>query len=309
VRLVIDTDAGVDDAQAIMMALTHPGVNVEAITTVAGNTAVAQVTANVFTILDLMKKEVPVFQGADCPLLPEHWYPEHSIHGEDGLGNLPNRPPTKRQPQNESAAVALVRLANRAPGQLTLVALGPLTNIALACRLDCTLASKIKRFVFMGGATTAFGNARLVTSEFNIFTDPEAAHIVLTSFPDSTMLSWETTVQHPLSWEQYDQLITIKSAAARFFKQTNALMVEFLKSIPLARGFLLPDPLAMAAALNPGVIVQSEKYYVAVELHGQLSRGQTVVDFLSLLGKAPNVQVISRVDMDRVFEMYQRMLA
>jgi purine nucleosidase len=161
----------------------------------------------------------------------------------------------------------------------------------------------------MGGATTAFGNARCVTSEYNIYNDPEAAHIVLTAFPESVMLSWETTVQHPFSWEQYDQLARIPTAAARFFAQTNALMFDFLRSVSLARGFLLPDPLAMAAALDPGVILQSDKYYVSVELHGQLTRGQTVVDFLGQLGKEPNVQVIARVDMDCVFEMYQRMLA
>lgn len=307
-RLLIDTDAGVDDAQAIMMALTHPGVTVEAITTVAGNALVDQVILNVFTILDIMQKDVPVYQGAARPLLPEYWYTECSIHGDDGLGNLSNRPPTSRQLESEPAAMALIRLANQNPGELTLVALGPLTNIALACRLDATFPSKIKQFVFMGGATTAFGNARCVTSEYNVYSDPEAAHIVLTAFPESIMLSWETTVQHPLSWEQYNKLAAMPSAAARFFAQTNALMVDFLQSAPLARGFLLPDPLAMAAALDQSVILQSEKYYVAVELNGQLTRGQTVVDFLGLLGKTPNVQVISRVDMGCVFDMYRRML-
>jgi len=308
-RLIIDTDAGVDDAQAIIMALTYPGVTVEAITTVTGNVHVTQVTPNVLTILDLIGCDVPVYQGADQPLLPGFWEPENRVHGNDGLGNLPNRVPSRRSVEPESAAVALVRLANEAPGEFTLIALGPMTNVALACRLDPAFPQKIKRFVFMGGTISAFGNTKHVTAEFNVHCDPEAAYMVLHAFPASTMLSWETTVQHPFPWEQYEELAAINTPVGRFFRDTTAPSVKFLKGFRQLRGFLLPDPLAMALTLNPGVIEASDKHFVTVELQGLQTRGQTVVDYLGLLGQPPNVHVVTQVKVDQIYQMYLDMLS
>ena len=206
-RLIIDTDAGVDDAQALMLALRHPGVQVEAITTVCGNVGVDQVIANVFTTLDVMNADVPVYRGASEPLVSD-WSAE-AWHGDDGLGNLRSRPPSKRQVEPEQAALALIRLANAHPGELTLVALAPMTNLALAIRLDPTFPSKIKEFIFMGGAHSAIGNTQNVTAEWNIYCDPEAAYITLKAFPQARMISWEATLEHPFTWEQYDELAAI----------------------------------------------------------------------------------------------------
>src|SRR5690606_10273728 len=122
--------------------------------------------------------------------------------------------------QDEPAAMALIRLASEAPGQYTLVALGPLTNIALACRLDPLFPDKIHKLVFMGGTISALGNTKNVTAEFNVYSDPEAAEIVLGAFAQSTMLSWETTLKHPFSWEQYDALAATDTPAGRFFRDT-----------------------------------------------------------------------------------------
>jgi purine nucleosidase len=310
VRIVIDTDAGVDDAQAIMMALTYPGVTVEAITTLTGNVHVDWVVKNISAILDVMRADTPIYRGADQPLLPGRWQPETNIHGEDGLGNYTNRPQNDhRQPKSAPAAITLVRLANELPGELTLVALGPLTNIALACKLDPDFPQKIGQFVFMGGTISAIGNTRNLSAEFNVYCDPEAALIVLDAFPESMMVSWETTLKHTFTWDDYDSLATTPTPAGRFFRDTTRTGTTFIRELPAGLGYLLPDPLAMAVALDPDLILNREPRYVSVELDGSLTRGQTVVDHLGLSGRVPNVDIITEIDVPGVLRLYRRMLA
>lgn len=306
-RMIIDTDAGVDDAQAIMMALASPGVAVEAITTVTGNIHVDKVVPNVLTVLDIMKKDAPVYRGADRPLIA-NWSPEEQVHGQDGLGNWKDRPPTQRRAESEHAVNALLRLANQAPGQYTLVALGPLTNIALAAQLDPSFPAKIKQFVFMGGTIQAMGNTANLTSEFNIYCDPEAAYMALRAFPMSTMLSWETTMAHPMTWPQFEALTGLDTDAARFMKATSSVTVELIKSYQYD-GYLLPDPLAMAIALDPALITAAEHLYVTMELQGALTRGQTVVDYMGTSQREPNVNIVTGVDIDGVYDMFHRALS
>jgi purine nucleosidase len=310
VRIVIDTDAGVDDALAIMMALTHPGVTVEAITTVTGNVHINWVVRNVFAVLDVVGAEVPLYRGADHPLLPGDWQPETSIHGEDGLGNYKNRSQNNtRQPQSAPAATALTRLVHEMPGELTLVALGPLTNIALACKLDPSFPQKIRQVVFMGGTISAVGNTRNVSAEFNFYCDPEAALIVLDAFPQSTMVSWETTMKHTFPWKDYDTLAAAPSAAGRFFHDTTLLGAHFIHQFRPELGYLLPDPLTMAIALEPDLILNREQRHVSVELHGTQTRGQTVIDHLGLTGRAPNVDIVTEIDVNGVYRLFEQMLA
>ncbi|MCB9456880.1 MAG: nucleoside hydrolase [Anaerolineaceae bacterium] len=306
IRMIIDTDAGVDDAQAIMMALTHPGVRVEAITTLTGNVHVDKVIPNVLTTLGVMRQHIPVYRGADRPLLSD-WSAEEHFHGSDGLGNLKNRPPVNGQPEAAHAALALIEMANAFPGELTLVALGPLTNIALATRLDPTFPGKIKDLIWMGGTIRAQGNTMNVTAEWNIFCDPEAAQITLSAFPHSTMLSWETTMDHPLSWAQFDALSQINTPAGRFFRDISLETVTYLKSLGIP-GYLLPDPLAMAIAVEPDIALEAGMFAVSVELNGALTRGQTVIDYRGMRGQPANVRVVTALDMDWVYRLFQQML-
>ncbi|MBN2305916.1 MAG: nucleoside hydrolase [Anaerolineae bacterium] len=307
-RLIIDTDAGVDDAQAILMALAYPGVTVEAITTLTGNVHVDKVIPNVFTILDITGRDVPVYRGTAHPLLPGFWKPEERVHGTDGLGDLRNRPVTSRRVEGEPAATALVRLANELPGDYTLVALGPLTNIALACRLDPEFPYKIGRFVLMGGTVSAVGNTPSVTAEFNFWCDPEAALITLDAFPQSTLITWEATVQHPFSWAQYDRLAAVDTRTGRFFRDTTYTTVVFLRETLGHDGYLLPDPLAMAVALNPAVVQASDHRYTTVETQGRMTRGQGVVDHYGALDREPNGQIITGIDTPAVYAMFEAML-
>ena len=180
-RLIIDTDPGIDDAQAIMMACVHPNVTVEALTIVAGNVGLDRTVANACTILDIMGSGARVYPGAAQGFVFQGEDASY-VHGDDGLGGA-NYPPSSRPIEAEHASLALIRMANEAPGEYTLVALGPLTNLAIALKIDPDLGSKFKRLVIMGGAVHSRGNTPNLTAEFNIFADPEAAHVVFKQWP------------------------------------------------------------------------------------------------------------------------------
>ncbi len=305
-RLIIDTDAGVDDAQAIMMALAAPHVTVEAITTLSGNVHVNKVVPNVLTILDLMGASVPVYRGAETALVMPMPPEEAHVHGGDGMGDWPERPPVRGDIEPEHAALALVRLINEAPGELTLIALGPLTNLALALNIDPALPSKVQRFVFMGGTVSARGNTTMVTAEWNIHCDPEAAALVLASFPESTMLSWEATVWNPLPWPVYEELCAAPTEAGRLFEGITAKTRHFAEHLkPRLPGYLIPDPLAMALVLRPELALEQSHHYTVVELNGQYTRGQTVIDYMGRLGQPANIHHVTKVDMDGVADLYR----
>ena len=302
-RLVIDTDPGVDDAHALMLALTHPGARVEAITTVAGNVGLERTTANACTILDALDvppERTPIYAGCDRALVSADSRAEH-VHGDDGLGNS-RFPPSARRVEAEHAVLALMRLANQSPGEITLAAIGPLTNVALATRLDPALPQKFKRLVVMGGAIRGTGNMPNPTTEFNIFTDPEAAAIVFENWPGLWLLSWETTMDYMLPMEQVRELINAGTPKAEFFRRITTHTLEFIRARGRA-GLNAPDPLAVAAAIEPEIVTKAERRAVAVELHGTHTRGQTSVDWFGLTRRAPNVNLILHIDYERFWKM------
>ncbi|MDX2159819.1 MAG: nucleoside hydrolase [bacterium] len=309
-QIVIDTDAGVDDAVALMLALAHPTAHLHAITTVTGNIGVDQVIRNVMDTLAVMKRDdVPVFRGAALPLVAPWQHETVNVHGVDGFGDWAARPNSRRQPEPEHAVLTLLRLADRFPGELTLIALGPLTNIALAVRLDPAFPSKIRQLIWMGGAIYGYGNTDPFTAEFNIHIDPEAAYIVLNAFPESTMIAWEIAMKHEWLWADFDLLAALKAApAAKAFRGITAHWRKIGGQIPTVRGFVMPDPLAMAAALYPEIVRESAFHHVAVELNGTHTRGSTPVDFPRLSGKAPNVHIVMEVDQAAFYDLYRTLL-
>ena len=302
-RLIIDTDPGVDDAHAILLALAHPDAKVEAITTVNGNVGVDLTTANALKILDVAGKDVPVYRGCDRPLIGRSQAADY-VHGTDGLGDCGIKA-SKKKVQAEHAVNALVRLANENPGELTLVAIGPLTNIASALKLDPELPGKFKRLVIMGGAIESKGNAGCITAEFNIHTDPEAAHIVFSSWPMLTLLSWETTLAHVFTMDVLKRFFSLGTPRAKFFHDTNQKIMKFIKEHLGQEMLFAPDGLAMAAAVEPGIVLKSEKKHIEIELNGTLTRGQTVVDWFGFTRKPPNTEIILAVKMDRFIELIE----
>ncbi|NPA31902.1 MAG: nucleoside hydrolase [Chloroflexi bacterium] len=305
--MVIDTDAGVDDAIALLMALAHPATQVVGITATHGNVDVDQVVANVGVVLDQMGLEVPIYRGADRPLVAEPLSSAH-IHGEDGLGGIrATLPPTQHRPAAEHAAWALTRLAREHPG-LTVLALGPLTNLALAVRLDPEFVRHVGRLVVMGGAIEARGNAS-PSAEYNIFADPEAAAIVFDAgFEDFWLLPWETTLKHPLRWDQYDALANLGTPRAAFFGRMTASLARLLREQLAAPGFLLPDPLAATVALEPEAAREHAFVPIGVETLGTYGRGLTSVDWRPQTAAAPNVHAVLTVDEPTLVTLLQRAL-
>jgi purine nucleosidase len=303
-RFVIDTDPGVDDAHAIMMAFAHPEAQVEAITTVAGNVSLERTTAKACTILDVLEGDVPVYAGCGRPLMAEALDASH-VHGKDGLGDS-GYPPSKRVVADEHAVHALIRLANASPGELTLVALGPLTNVALATRLDPTLPEKYERLVVMGGAIRGTGNVT-PSAEFNVYADPEAAAIVYDAWPGLTLISWETTMDHGFTAEQVETLMAIDATRPRaeFFRRVSRGTIEVVQQMLGHQVLVTPDALAVAVALEPDIVCRAERHCVQVELAGRHTRGHTTVDWLDQTGRQPNVNLVLEMDTERLWELMQ----
>jgi purine nucleosidase len=293
--LLIDTDPGVDDALAILMAHAH--TDVAALTVAAGNVGLKHTVRNARTLVDLVGATTPVFAGCPSPLVRAPEEDAAFVHGADGFGDV-GFPEPKHAAEAEHAALALIRLTNERPGELTLVALGPLTNLALAVRLDPAFPQRVKRLVIMGGAVTGHGNTGKVPAEFNIGFDPEAAHVVFEAFEMFDLVDWEATVRHAFPDEVYEEWVANGDKRATFFHDVFATARRF-NAEHERTGFIAADALAMAVALDPAMVTRAETRHVAIELDGRLTRGATVVDWHKRLGGRPNARIVLDVDQAR----------
>jgi len=308
IPLLIDTDAGVDDASALMIALACPRVQLLAITTVHGNVPVRQATQNVSLVLDVMGREVPLYEGASRPLLgaPSD---ASDIMGPDGLGGVTAwMQPSMRQRRSSMAAVALVQWLTHQPesAQTHLVALGPLTNLALALALQPDLPRYVARLVIMGGTSEARGNASAV-AEFNFFADPEAAARVLEAgFKDVWLLPWETSLRHPIAWSDFDALLFPENPRTRFLRHITGYLRQRLQNLGLP-GMVLPDFLAMLVALYPECVQESLPVHATVETEGRLGRGLLAISWLPGVS-TPNLHLVTRLDLQKGLEVLRASL-
>ncbi|MEO7012926.1 MAG: nucleoside hydrolase [Dokdonella sp.] len=293
-RLLIDTDPGVDDALAILMA--HHTARVSGLTIAAGNVGLRHTVANALKLVEVLNADTPVYAGCATPLvLPAE--DAAFVHGQDGFGDT-DYTPSQRRPADEHAVMAILRLSREFAGQLTLVALGPLTNLALALRLDPQLPSRFARLVIMGGAVNGRGNTRLVPAEFNISFDPEAAHIVFSSWPKFDLVDWEATVRHGLDYADFARWLEVDSPRARFYSSISAGTRSWAQAQGRERLFSA-DALAMAVALEPEIISEARECHVGIEMTGGLTRGATVVDWEGRLQRPANARIILGVDQAR----------
>lgn len=301
-KIIIDTDCGVDDAASMLLAFASPLAEVIALTSVHGNTSVDNATANCLKVLDLVGKDVPVYPGCARPLVAEPHYAAY-VHGEDGLGDA-GIPLSRRQPQKKHAAQALVDLANEHPGEIDLIAIGPLTNLAVAQQLDPDLPTKFASLTIMGGAVYAKGNIN-ITAEFNIFVDAEAARSVFERWPMVRILSWETTMQHLFIEENLDRLFSLGTPKSKFMHDTNQIILGFVRQM-FNQNFLFPsDELAVACAIDPTLISRKENHHVSVETGGIQSRGLTYTDWWDRSGKPINAEIILDLDQQRFVQMME----
>ncbi len=292
IPLLIDTDPGVDDALAILMAYAEPSVDVVALTVTAGNVGLAHTSANALKLVDLVGADTPVHAGCATPLVRPAEDAAY-VHGNDGFGDTGYERSTRALAASH-AAQAILEASHAHAGRLMIVALGPLTNLALALRLDPTLPQRVARLVVMGGAVTGRGNTHLVPAEFNIGFDPEAAHVVFSGWPSFDLVDWEATVRQGLAFEDVERWLAADDARARFYASISQRTRDWTRERGRG-GMLVADALAMAAALEPAACTRVETRHVAIELDGALTRGATVVDWEGRMGRPANARIVLEV--------------
>lgn len=276
---LIDTDTASDDAVALIMALRSPQVQVLAITTVAGNVDVHQASRNALYTAELCASNVPVFVGAEKPLNRAHVSAEW-FHGRDGLGDH-GYPPPRRAPERQSALEAIIDTIDSCPG-LVMVTLGPLTNVALAVQKKPGIAAKVSRCVVMGGAPCCEGNVT-PAAEYNIWCDPEAARIVVRSGLPIELVGWHLCRGEALlNPSDIQQVLSFDTLVAKFAIECNSRAQEAILKQTGEHGISLPDPVAMAVAMDPSIVTSQSAHFIDVETESDLTRGMTVVDRLNV---------------------------
>jgi purine nucleosidase len=282
---LIDTDTASDDAVALIMALRSREICVAAITVVAGNVPLKQATCNALYTAELCGSEVPVYSGAEEPLkrklVTADWF-----HGVDGLGDHGYAPSRRRaDPRHAVDAIIETTLAN--PG-IEIITLGPLTNLALALSRAPNIAAAIGRCVVMGGAPCCEGNVT-PAAEFNIWVDPEAAHIVFSAGLPLEMVGWHLCRgEAALSQKDIDRVLALNTPLADFAIRCNSTAQQAYLQQTGEHGISLPDPVAMSIALNPALCKSSSHHFVAIETSSDLTRGMTVVDRLNVAADSRN---------------------
>ena len=305
-RIIIDTDPGVDDSMAILFAFCSPEVQIEGLTTIFGNGGGDITTLNALRLVELAgRPDVPVAQGAESPLQRKFEGFGWRVHGRNGLGEVDFPLPTVK-PDPRRAAQFIVDTVMANPGEITLVPLGPLTNIALAVMLEPKIAENVKEVVLMGGAANAKGNASAV-AEANIHNDPEAAKIVFEAPWKVTMVGLDVTRMTVMTPEYMEEL---KSAGNRYTdficKIVPHYMAFYLEYDNLV-GFHVHDSSALAYVIDP-TLFTTKKLYVQVETNSPSHSGMTAADWRHRGNGEPNIHVCVDVDNGRFLELYKQRL-
>jgi purine nucleosidase len=317
IPLILDVDTGVDDALAILYALASPEVELVLATTVMGNVTIEHTTENTLAVLEVAgRDDIEVARGAARPLIKDH-EPFPVVHGERGLGKA-ELPPPRRAPSDRSAAEAIVALARERPGEVQLVATGPLTNVAIALAAEPGLPTLLRGFALMGGAYARGGNTT-PAAEANAWMDPDAAQAVFRSFsgaPEDRLpicVGLDVTEHVVLTREGLDGICAVapETARARFLADAIPYYIEFYERTREYAGACMHDPLAVAAAIDPSLL-RLVPTRVEVETDGEWTRGQTVTDLRGIRHSpwpvgwdpAENARVALEVDADAFMERF-----
>lgn len=309
-RILIDTDTGGDDAVALVMALRDPSVKVEAVTTVMGNVNTDQATINALISIEKAGTYAPpVYKGLTNGVINEPLVgKDYTIHGRDGMGDL-GLPMPQLKIEEEHAVDFLIRYIEENPGELELITLGPVTNIAwVALRSPGTLA-KLKRITMMMGTGPYFGNATPL-SEGNARMDPEALAIVLREAKtDIVLAGWNLCINEYLfRQDDLDKLRNSGSELARWCVDINHNLIE-LNALRFKEDVLdMADPVAMAVALDPSLVTESVTAYTQVETNNGLAYGAIAVDHIGQSRKKPNATTIVSIDGPRMKEFIHKLL-
>nr|WP_269330285.1 nucleoside hydrolase [Kineosporia babensis] len=292
--MVIDTDTAQDDCVAILAGLLTPEADLRGITMVAGNVGFDRQVKNAFMTFNVAAKQVPMYLGSRLPLV-RPWESAENVHG-DGAGGL-DMDFSGFEPEAEHAVDALLRMADEAAGELNVVAIGPLTNIALAVRKRPEFASQVKHLVVMGGSNNARGNIT-AAAEFNFYVDPEAAKIVFDAGFNVTVVPWAplTLKQAVFGRDVLDRIAQIETPLAHFFTSVCSATLAFDESVGIP-GTTHPDSLSVAVLLRPELVTKSAQYNVDIETGSELTRGYAAMSW-GVHGLAANATVIEEIDAD-----------
>ncbi|MEH7249326.1 nucleoside hydrolase [Neobacillus niacini] len=287
--IILDVDTGIDDALAIAYALNSPELEVIGLTTCFGNGPIEYTTRNTLVVLEKLGKTVPVYAGADKPIKRGlKKFPTH-VHGEDGLGNKFDKAPA-REAESEGAVDYIIRQVKKRPNEITIIAVGPLTNLALAVKKEPEIASLVKEVVIMGGAVFTAGNVTPY-SEANVITDPEAADCVFSSGLPVTIVGLDVTMKTLLPKEKLADWSALNTEVADFFADMTRFYMQSYETFhPGIGGCALHDPLAVGITIDPS-FVKKEKWNIKVVLEGE-EIGRTVAHSEG----EPKIQVCTQVE-------------
>jgi inosine-uridine nucleoside N-ribohydrolase len=271
-RVIIDTDPGVDDALALLLAMRSPELKIEAITPVAGNVPLGLTLPNALRMVEIAgRTDIPVAAGAKTPLVRRLVTAAYA-HGENGLGGAVF-PEPKIKPVAQPAAELIRDIIRKYPGEVTLIPVGPLTNIATALDLDAELAGMVRGITLMGGSLS--GGNITPAAEFNIYVDPEAAHIVFQSGIPITMVGLDVTRKTSLTEEHVRTLETAQNPVSQAAAKIGRNALEHNRQMGFLVGPNMHDSLAVASFLDPSLVTLKD-YYVDVETTGELTAGETL---------------------------------
>jgi purine nucleosidase len=306
-RVLVDTDTASDDAVALLMALQSTRVEVTGVTIVAGNVPFHHQVRNAKYTLGLVDRtDVPVYEGARSPLVKSF---EHAteVHGEDGLGDV-DVPSVETASAGGHAADYIVETIRDAPGEVTLLCIGPLTNVALAVAREPALPDLVDEVWVMGGAIEHRGNVT-PAAEFNFWVDPDAARRVFREF-EVTLVDWGLTVRDGvLNDAAIDRVTAPETDLAAFFAGLFAPLREYTGTQQGIPGVTQPDGLTAACMLAPELHRETSHQYVEVDEREGLTRGHTVADPDAVLGEDPNTRVIDAVETDRFVDVLAALAA
>lgn len=311
IRMILDVDTGIDDALAIVLAVKRPGISLEAVTTVYGNIDVAAATRNTLQILEVAgAPDVPVAAGAARALTRPFVRKASHIHGANGIGEVDLPAPT-RVPVAEAASDLIIRLARENPGEITLVPVGPMTNVALALMKAPETAQLLDRIVLMGGSLYHPGVPGIPSpmADANFFNDPEAARIVFQSGARVTMVGMDVTMKTLFTGAMMDAFAERGDAGTRAVVEASRYyLAAYQAQYPDITGCALHDPLAVAVAEQPD-LVTIERLQCDVECLGEITRGQVIADRRRTGRTVPNVDVCVDVDVPRFMDLFLTTLA
>lgn len=287
-HIILDTDPGIDDSLAILLALASPEIVLDGISTIHGNASTERVTTNALSILELAKAgHVPVYKGCDLPLVqPSLLSPE--THGDSGLGYAKLSAPLG-QAQAQHGSDFLIDQIMSKPGEITLVAIGPLTNVAMAIRKEPRIVQNVKEVFIMGGAIRHQGNTTAL-AEYNTYVDPHAAHIVFHSGMPMILTPLDVTYQCIFTTDDLNRLLKIDSPITKFIADATRFYMEFHDEYQKIDGCVINDPMTLALTFMPE-ICDYQDLYVDVDISTGVGLGNTFADFYNYEKKAPNMKL------------------